>query len=664
MSASAAKSQIVDSVLSVLTVTGLAKSHGGRTLFRDVALELSPGRRIALIGGNGAGKTTLIEIIVGMQEPDAGVVHMSKGLRVGYLPQDLAAASDNIVVDEVMAGATHIIALQEKMDALEARMADVEDPNYDKIISDYTEVQAQFQNIGGYGLEAEAHQVLAGLGFRPEDSTRKVKEMSGGWRMRVALARQLLSSPDVMILDEPTNHLDIDSVGWLEKHLAAYHGSILFVSHDRDFIDAVAERVVEVANETATEYVGGFAEFVVQREERIQQVQAAADNQARKVAHAEQFIDRFRYKATKARQVQSRIKTLEKLDAIPVPKKQDLIKKFAFLEPRRSSRTVLELKNVDAGYNDTGHDEIVVNGVNLHVERGSKIALVGPNGAGKTTLLKVLLGELDPLRGEVTLGSNVDVAQFSQHQAEVLRGELTVFQEFNFAVKDPGKRNIRTMLGSFGFSGEKADRRIDQLSGGEQTRLSLAIALVNPVNLLVLDEPTNHLDLPSCDILEDALQAYPGTVIVVTHDRHLIRSVADNLLVVRNGKAKWYDGVPEEALAPTGETSRRMSKPDSAKSEKRRESKAATRKAGANQRNKKAVNTNDLRKAAKKAERGWEAAEKKVATIQEMLADPTVYENHAKVRELAGQLDAAKDVAAVAMAKWETATEVLEAATN
>ena len=515
--------------------------------------------------------------------------------------------------------------------------------------------------MGGYALEADARKVLAGLGFKDTDGDRPVRELSGGWRMRVALARLLLAKPDVLILDEPTNHLDVDSVAWLEQQLAAWPGALLFVSHDRDFIDAVADRVIELAEGTALEYVGGFAEFVVQREERLQRIEAAAARQAREIAKVEQFIDRFRYKATKARQVQSRIKTIEKLEQIKVPERKELVAKFAFPEPPRSSRVIAEFNDATVGYGDIP----VVSGVSLAVERGQVVALVGPNGAGKTTLLKLILGELEASAGTAELGNNVRIATFHQHQADELDLDKTVVAAFSGGI-DPGKRNLRTVLGSFGFPGDAADRMVRDLSGGERTRLALARTMFEPVNLLVLDEPTNHLDLPSCDVLEDALTAYPGTVLLVTHDRHLIRNVSDAIIDVRNGGATWYEGVPEEILTPADPSKvaaagASLSRASTGGERRTADSEAGGGRKTARQASAKArQNTNELRKRVQKLERALEKAEAEVAELQAQLADPDIYDRPEEVHRLATLHDAAKDRAVALMDEWEQAAEELE----
>lgn len=654
----------------MLTASGLSKSFGGRTLFRDVTLELRPGRRVALVGGNGQGKTTLISILMGDAEPDEGQVHRPGDLQIGYLPQDLADDPQGTVLEEAMAGNSHLQEARCQLNELEARLtAGASD---DRLIADYSDAQARFEQLGGYSAEADAHRVLAGLGFKGTDGERPLAELSGGWRMRAALARLLVAKPDVLILDEPTNHLDVDSVAWLERQLAAWPTALLFVSHDRDFIDAVAERVIELAGATTTEYVGGFAEFVVQREERIAAIEAAAMNQAKKLADVERFIERFRYKATKARQVQSRVKTLEKLERIQVPTREAVKAKFAFPEPQRSSRIVVEMSGVDAGYDGVA----LLRGVDLIVERGQKVALIGPNGAGKTTLVKMMLGELDPLAGSVTLGNNVDVATFAQHQTEVLVESRTAFEELMATMGDLGTRNLRTILGSFGFSGDAADRRIAELSGGERTRLALAKTMIHPVNLLVLDEPTNHLDLPSCDLLEEALQAYPGTVILVTHDRHLIRNVAEILVEVRDGKVRWHDGVNEALLMPGDEMTSRRNEPKrsrrasahngkgstngSGKGSTKGQNKQVQKRVEAERRNRHHQDTKALKKELRSVEKKWQAAEDKVAKLQAELADPDIYEDGDKVAELAKEFDRAKDTATKLSQRWETLASSLE----
>jgi len=636
----------------VLTVSGLTKAHGTRTLFRDVTFALGDGRRTALVGANGVGKTTLLEIVAGDQLPDEGEVHASAGLRVGYLPQDRPVAGTGTVLDETLDGAGPVADLHRELEALEARLT----AGDQDVLAEYGEVQSRFEALGGYALQAEAERVLGGLGFTAEDSHRPVGELSGGWRMRVLLARLLLSDPDVLLLDEPTNHLDVDSVAWLEQYLADYRGAVLFVSHDRDFIDGVANRVIELTPGSATEYVGGFAEFVAEREANLARLEAAAARQAKDLARTEAFIERFRYKATKARQVQSRVKALEKIDRIQVPAEAELKARFAFPPPPRSSRVVAEVRGVSVGYDG---EPPVLRGVDLVIERGMRIGLVGPNGAGKTTLLKLLLGELAPTAGTVTLGSNLEIASFEQHQADALDGQKRVVEEFSASVPEAAGRNRRTLLGSFGFSGDAADRRVADLSGGERTRLALGKIMVEPHNLLVLDEPTNHLDLPSCDILEDALRAYEGTVLLVTHDRHLIRSVATSLIEVRGGTARWHDGVDEDVISPRLDTGPIRSAP---RTGTHGGAKATERRTAAQRRQERAGATRPLKEATRKAEKRWEKAEKAVAELEARLADPDLYDRPEEVADVARRHDKANAEAAAAMAAYEEAAAALEAA--
>ena len=635
----------------MLTASGLSRSFGSRTLFADVSLQLGPGRRVALVGSNGTGKTTLIETIVGLQEPDAGEVHRPRDLRIGYLPQELPDEVGRSVFEQVMLGAGPVTELARRIEALGTRIGETAGDEQNRLLVEFGEAQSRFEQLGGYAVEADAHRILSGLGFDPADHDRPMDEMSGGWRMRVALARLLLSAPDLLIMDEPTNHLDVDSVAWLEQHLAGWSGGLLFVSHDRDFIDAVANRILELAGNRITEYVGGFADFVVAREEQLAMQRAAAAQQSRQVARTERFIERFRYKATKARQVQSRVKALERLDRIVVEEPDDPATRFGFPKPRRSSRLVAELEGVTAGYDDgDGREpEVVLRDVTFGVERGRTVALVGPNGAGKTTLVRLLTGEMAPLDGRITRGTNVDLSHFDQLQAEVLDERRTVLEELK-TVPGVGTdgRNPRTYLASFGFRGDTVDRLVGDLSGGEQTRLALAKTLAVPVNLLILDEPTNHLDLPSCDVLEDALTAYPGTVVLITHDRHLIRSVAHNLVEVRNGRAIWHEGVPDRVLYPVKADA--APTPTRHGATERRSDSPATRKP---RKGKPRDPAQGLRRKLERAERDWEAAESAVLEVQGRLADSDLYQDPDRAAAVVAEHEAAKDAAAALMADWE-----------
>ncbi|MCC6618364.1 MAG: ABC-F family ATP-binding cassette domain-containing protein, partial [Chloroflexi bacterium] len=411
--------------MSLVALAGVSKSHAAQHIFSDVGLLIGAGRRIAIVGPNGAGKTTLLELISGDQQPDAGTISRTRDTVIGYLRQEVATSRGRSALAEVLAGAGEVSGIERRMRHIEAELTDAgDDEEVAELMDEYGRLQHRFEALGGYGLESEARRILAGLGFGEADMARDIGEFSGGWMMRVALARLLLQNPDVLLLDEPTNHLDLASVEWLTGFLAEYAGAIVLVSHDRDFINEVANRVVELHDGRATEYVGDYADFVEQRTERMAQIEAAARNQQRKIAHTQAFIDRFRYKASKARQVQSRVKALERMERVAAPRTRRRSLKFRFPEPPRSGRIVITLADVAKRY---GNNVVYAGDLDLVLERGQRVALIGPNGAGKSTLLKILAGVLDFEGGTRELGSNVRVAYFAQHQIDALDAAKTVY---------------------------------------------------------------------------------------------------------------------------------------------------------------------------------------------------------------------------------------------
>ena len=525
----------------ILSVEKIEKSFGARTLFSGASFQVNPGDRFALVGPNGAGKTTLLKIIMGLDSPDAGNVTFAKDVNVGYLEQETKLASDRSVIDEVMASAHEIQALGQRAEELQHEIATAGETGSvpDSLLKEYGQVQDRFERLGGYELESNARQILAGLGFPVDEFQKPCAEFSGGWQMRIALAKLFLRHPDLLLLDEPTNHLDLESVQWLRGFIASYEGAVLIVSHDRAFMDACVDHVAALENRRITVYTGNYSSYLKQREDNLEQMRAKRAAQEREIAHMQVFVDKFRYKPTKAAQAQERIRRIEQIksELVILPEGHKHVD-FKFPDPPRSGDMVAKLEGVSKSY----ADKHVYDGINLTLYRGDHIALVGPNGAGKSTLMKMIAG-IEPLStGTRELGVNVGVAYYAQHQLEGLNESNTVLQEIDSVAPTWTVPQQRSLLGAFLFSGDDIDKRVGVLSGGERARLALAKMLVSPEALLCLDEPTNHLDIDSVDMLENALKRFPGTIVLISHDEHLVRAVANRVVDIRDGKMTVIDG--------------------------------------------------------------------------------------------------------------------------
>jgi ATP-binding cassette subfamily F protein 3 len=523
---------------SMITFNHVQKQFGSKVLFKDCSLQIGVRDRVGLIGPNGSGKTTLFRMILGEESIDEGEILIAKGVKIGYLPQEVISFRGNPVLDEVLKSLTNIASLQDKMKILEEELSSIEDPKkQERLAKEYGKLQERYTLLGGYGLEAEAKRILQGLGFKERDFSRATDELSGGWLMRIALAKILLQSPDLLLLDEPTNHLDLASLIWLEEFLINYIGAMMIVSHDRVFLNHLIDRIAEIEAQKIDLYYGDYDHYLEEKESRRKILEATYKTQQRKIEQTERFIERFRAKNTKSSQVQSRIKMLEKIERIEVPEKKKEIR-FHFPTPKRSGHKVVEVKNLHKSYGEI----VVYQGIDLHLYRGDKVALIGPNGAGKSTLLKILAGVLDFEEGEIILGKDVTRAYFAQHQFDILRPENTVFEELLSVATDESQTELRTILGTFLFSGDEIEKKVSVLSGGEKSRLILAKMLLKPANFLLFDEPTSHLDIPSRNVLEMALKQFQGTICLITHDRHLINEIANKVIEIDEGILRLYPG--------------------------------------------------------------------------------------------------------------------------
>jgi ATP-binding cassette subfamily F protein 3 len=642
----------------VIQLEGVAKGYGGQGLFRDLTWQVAGRERIGLVGPNGIGKTTLCRILARIEEPDAGRVAVAREATIGYLPQEVGGATAGSVLGEALSGFTEVWAVERALEEAVAALDQApEDP---ALAARYGDLQHRFEALGGYRLETEARIILGGLGFREADLARPLAEFSGGWRMRAALARLLLLKPTLLLLDEPTNHLDLESLAWLEGYLTAYEGAVVVVSHDRYFLNRMVTTVAELGPAGLTLYPGDYDDYLVEREARRALQDARARNQAKRVAEIERFIERFRYKATKARQVQSRIKLLNRTERLEVEAAERHIR-FGFPEPPRTGRRVIMLRDVHKAYGPT----VVYAGVDLELERGERVALVGPNGAGKSTLLRILAGALPFERGERALGARVTVHYYAQHQLDALDPGRTVLEELEAAAPEALRTRLRTLLGGFLFSGDAVDKRIAVLSGGEKARVALAKMLVRPAPLLCLDEPTNHLDLASRALLEEALAAFPGTLVFISHDRYFINRLATRVVAVAGGQLTSFPGhyddyraAIERAAAPPPPTpGPAPAAPAAAPARPARAARPPQRPQPPQR--KVDPELRKMRRRLAELESQIHALEARVRELGEALGDPLLYTDGARVRSVTTERTRAEAEVAWLMREWEALSTAL-----
>lgn len=630
----------------MLTISKLAKSFGGRTLFEDVNLQINTGDRSALVGPNGAGKSTLFSMILKMQDPDEGNITFDPHSTVGYLPQESVPIEDETVL-EIATGITPEHAKWRRILIQCEQKGDTESETYN-------EAQENFANLGGFSLDPIAKKVLKGLAFRESDFNRAARTLSGGWIMRAHLARLLVMEPDLLMLDEPTNHLDLESLGWFQNYLQSYPGAILMISHDRAFLNALVDQIIEIRSHRIHLYRGNYNDYLEQRAAREAQQWAAYKNQQKEIETLQRFADRFRAKASKASQAQSKLKQIERMEKIEAPESTDKKVRIRFPQPPRGSLRSIQLEKVHHAYDDL----VVYRGIDFEAERGNRIVLVGPNGAGKSTLLKLLGGVLPIQQGIRNLGSNTRAGYFSQNRMDTLKASNTVLQEAMSIEKRLPDEAVRTVLGSFLFSGDDAFKKVAVLSGGEKTRLSLVKLLLDPPNLLLMDEPTTHLDMASIDALIDALEQYEGTLVFISHDVYFIRALAKSVLHISAGHLTSYAGNYDYYLEKTKALSERSgliagekltdSRP--AESAKDDSAKTASTVKTKEQKRKEAEERQALSEKRKKAQQKVQALEKEIITcetrqkeIVAKLEDPDFYRSGGDVislnRELAHLTD-------------------------
>lgn len=525
----------------MISLDNLTVSYGGWTLFDNISFLINPKDRIGLVGKNGAGKTTLLRIITGEQQPTSGAVTLNGDCTIGYLPQTMRVADTTTLVEETAKAFGEVLRLEAEIDALTREIAertDYESAAYEQLLHRLNDAQDHYHILGGETRDADIEKTLLGLGFKRSDFGRATSEFSGGWRMRIELAKLLLRRPSIFLLDEPTNHLDIESIQWLEEYLRGYNGAVLLISHDRAFLDNVTNRTVELSLGKIYDYKVSYSKYVVLRAERRAQQLAAYENQQRMIEKTEEFIEKFRYKPTKSNQVQSRIKQLERLERLEVEEEDLATLNIKFPPAPRSGQIVAEIRDAGMSFGE----KHVFSGANFTIGKGDRIALVGRNGEGKTTLARMLVGQLTPTEGSVRLGANVNIGYYAQNQDDLMDGEFTVYDTLDRVAVGDIRTRLRDILGAFLFRGEDIDKKVKVLSGGERARLAMARMMLEPRNLLVLDEPTNHMDMRSKDILKNAIMKYDGTVVVVSHDREFLDGMVEKVYEFRDGGVKEYLG--------------------------------------------------------------------------------------------------------------------------
>lgn len=649
----------------MLTLQGVSKFLGKKELFRDVSFHVHPGERIGLIGPNGTGKTTLFHILMGETEPDSGTVIKSKNLRLGYLPQQWIPGEIATVLAHVMNVHEELGEIQNELQFIQQELNMQKDPKQTEAFAlRQTSLLERLEHLGGYDLESRARKILAGLGFREDQLDRPVSTLSGGWVMRTALARLLLAEPDLLLLDEPTNHLDLDSLLWLEEYLLNTPSAMILISHDRAFLNRIVQRIVELEQGVCQEYVGNYDTYLEDKSKRREIHFASYKNQQERIRQVERFVERNRYRKDRARQVQSRLKHLEKIDRIESPPEESSSIHFSFPEPPRSGRRVIELRSVHKSYGD----HVVYKGIDCVIERGDRIAFLGPNGAGKSTLLKILAGVIDIDEGERVLGHQTFVGYYAQHQWEQLNPAWTVLEEVFSISGDMSQTQLRGLLGAFLFRGEDVLKRVSVLSGGEKARLTLCKLLLQRPNILLLDEPTNHLDIPSCDVLEKALNDFSGTICFISHDRHFINAVSNKILVVgpeqlhifpgnyEDFQNIWKDRIegreeePEKKESKQGKVSAGSSGP---KGQERKRLEAEWR-------NELYRLKQPLQKQMESVEAALDEVQKRQETLNVLLADPDTYQDGSRVQELQKEYQQCRKEIGTLTKKWEETALALE----